>query len=90
MSETKVGDQFKLNPHEVMAIGLGLSRLIEEMEDIKKNAAIPWTPEARQIQKEILSNARSAASKIEKITGFECKLDAYLDGDETEFLTKES
>lgn len=90
MSETKVGDQFRLNPHEVLAIGLGLSRLLEEMDEIKKDVAIPWTPEERKRQKEIYDNAKSAAFKIEKLTGFEFKLDAYIDGDEKEFLTKES
>ena len=87
---TQVGDQFKLNPHEVMAIGLGLSRILEDFEAIKNDPTIPWTPEARKIQKEIYTSAKSAAEKIEKITGFECRLDAYVDGDENEFLTKQS
>lgn len=87
---TKIGDQYKLNPHEVMAIGLGLSRILDDFESIKNDATIPWTPESRKIQKEIFAAATSAAKKIEAITGFECKLDAYVEGDENEFLTKES
>ena len=87
---TQIGDKFKLTPHEVMAIGMGLARIIEDMEDIKKDASIPWTPESRKMQKEILDNAKSAASKIEAISGFECKLDDYQEGDEDEFLTKPS
>lgn len=88
--ETKVGDQFRLSPFEVMAIGLGLSRIIEDIEETKNDPRLPFTPEARRIQKEIYDSAKSAAMKIEKITGFECKLDAYVDGDENEFLTKQS
>lgn len=79
-----------LVPEEVMAIGLGLSRLIEDMETVNKDGNIPWTPEAILIQGQILSNARSAAKKIEQMTGFVCKLDPYKEGDENEFLTKQS
>jgi len=79
-----------LTPHEVMAIGLGLSRIIEDMEALNNDDTIPWTPDARKMKAEILNNAKSAAAKIEKATGFECRIDPYKDGDEDEFLTKES
>lgn len=55
-----------------------------------KSASIPWTPEARKIQADILKNARSAAAKLEKFAGIKCELPPYVPGDEDEFLTKES
>lgn len=79
-----------LTPDEVKAIGMGLGRIIEDLEEVNKRGDIPWTPEAIVIQTEILSNARSAAKKIEQMTGFACKLDEYKEGDEKEFLTKQS
>ena len=89
-NETKVGDQFRLGQDEVAAIAMGLALVIENMEEIKKNPAIPWTPEARKMQKEIIQSAKSAPAKIEMVSGFECRLDSYRDGDENEFLTKQS
>ena len=54
---TRPGDKFQITQLEVMAIGLGLSRVIEDCEEIAKNPSIPFTPEARKIQKEILDSA---------------------------------
>lgn len=80
------------NPAEVTAIGLGLARVIEDFDAIKKgeNANIPWAPEFRKMQGEILSACRSAAHKLEKFAGYKCELPPYEEGDEDEFLTKQS
>lgn len=80
------------NPAEVTAIGLGLARVIEDLGAIKKgdNANIPWTPETRKIQDNILAACRSAAHKLEKFAGYKCELPPYEHGDEDEFLTKQS
>ncbi len=80
------------NPNEVTAIGLGLARVIEDLDAIKKgdNANIPWTPETRKMQAEILAACRSAAHKLEKFAGHKCDLPPYNPGDEDEFLTKQS
>lgn len=87
---TQVGDQFKLTPKEVMAIGMGLARVIEDLEETRNDQSIPWTPETRLMMKDMYDSAKSAAGKIEAITGFECRLDAYEDGDEKDYLTKPS
>jgi hypothetical protein len=80
------------NPDEVRAIGLGLGRVIDDLNSMKRGELldVPWTPEARKIQKEISAATRSAAAKLEKFTGIKCELPPYIDGDEDEFLTKES
>lgn len=85
-------EKIYFNPHEVMAISMGLARIIEDMNAMKKGDLIntPWTPEARKAQYEILSACQSAAAKLEKFAGIKCELPPYEDGDENEFLTKES
>ncbi len=80
------------NPQEVMAIGLGLSRVIDDLNAMKegKNANLPWTPDARKAQKEMLAACKSAAAKLEKFAGYKCELPPYNEGDENEFFTKQS
>jgi hypothetical protein len=80
------------NPTEVSAIGMGLARIMEDMNAMKKNGYenTPWTPEARKIQADIMNACRSAANKLEKFAGYKCELPPYIDGDEDEFLTKQS
>lgn len=85
-------EKIYFNPNEVAAIGLGLARVIEDINAMKEGEweNTPWTPEARQIQKDILAACQSAANKIERFTGYKCDLPPYVEGDENEFLTKES
>lgn len=85
-------ERIYFNPNEVMAIGLGLARVMEDINAMKRGELIntPWTPEARKVQLEILSACQSAANKIEKFANYKCDLPPYKDGDEDEFLTKQS
>lgn len=85
-------EKIYFNPNEVMAIGLGLARVIDDINAMKQgdNVNIPWTPESRKIQSDILAACQSAANKIEKFAGYKCDLPPYIDGDEDEFLTKQS
>lgn len=80
------------NPEEVSAIGLGLSRIIEDMNAMKQGGYenTPWTPEARKIQRDIMKACQSAAAKLEKFANYKCELPPYNEGDEDEFLTKQS
>jgi len=80
------------NPAEAHAIAMGLARIMEDMDAIKKNGYenTPWTPEARKMQAEIVAACRSAANKLEKFAGIKCELPPYNNGDENEFLTKQS
>lgn len=85
-------EKIYFNPDEVRAIALGLGRVVDDINAMKRGewANTPWTPEARKIQGEILRHARAAAAKLEKFTGIKCDLPPYIKGDEDEFLTKES
>ena len=85
-------EKIYFNPAEVTAISMGLARVIEDINAIKKGEYVntPWTPEARKIQAEILAACQSAANKIEKFAGVKCELPPYENGDENEFLTKQS
>lgn len=85
-------DRIYFSPQEAIAISMGLARVIEDLNEIKKgdNSNIPWTPEARKQQSDILNACQSAARKLEKFAGIECKLPPYERGDEDEFLTKQS
>jgi hypothetical protein len=85
-------EKIYFNPKEVMAISMGLGRVIEDINAMKKGeyVGIPWTPEARSILADILEACQSAASKLEKFAGVKCELPPYEEGDENEFLTKES
>lgn len=85
-------EKIYFNTDEVRAIALGLGRIIDDINEMKRGGweNTPWTPEARKIQAEIERNARAAAAKLEKFTGIKCDLPPYERGDENEFLTKES
>lgn len=80
----------KLTPPEAMAIELGLARLIEELKITGQNPQINWNPEARQTQREITEAAHSAAKKLEALTGRKVDLPPFREGDQDEFLTKQS
>jgi hypothetical protein len=80
------------NPAEVSAIGIGLARVMDDINAMKEGGYenTPWTPEARKIQKDIMAACRSAADKLEKFANYKCELPPYNKGDEDEFLTKQS
>lgn len=71
-------------------IQMALQTTIEDLQATSKDPKIPFTPEARKDMKDMLSTALSAAQKMEKATGHALRLDPYQEGDEQEFLTKQS
>lgn len=79
-----------LNPKEISIIQMALQRLIEDNEKISKDYTLPFTAEARMILKDMLVTARSALTKIAKVSGHLVKMDEYKAGDEDDFLTKQS
>lgn len=80
-------ERIYFNPQEVLAISMGLGLI---MDDFNANKLQPWTPETRKTQAQILAAVKSAAAKLEKFTGIKCELPPYEEGDENEFLTKQS
>lgn len=79
-----------LTPPEIKILVMSLAGTIEDFEAVGKDPRLPWTPEARKDMKEMLTHAYSAKKKLEKTTGFEVRLDPYVEGDEKDMLTKES
>ena len=79
-----------LTPDEVLITQIALSATIEDMEVIAKDHTIPFTPEARKSQRDMLAAAKSAHKKIAAASGQLIQLDPYKEGDETDFLTKQS
>lgn len=75
------------NPREVLAIAMGLGLIIDDFNSTKE---MPWNPEARKDQLEILAAVKSAAAKLEKFTGVKCDLPPYIDGEEKDYFTKPS
>ena len=79
-----------LTPEEVLISQMALSALIEDLETVSKDPTIPFNPEARKHQREMLAAAKGAHSKLAAASGKLVKLDPYKEGDEKEFFTKES
>jgi hypothetical protein len=78
------------NHNEACVLSMALGALIEDLNAMAQNPAIPWTPEARKDQKDMAAAAKSAAAKLEKFAGITCNLPPYNPGDENEFFTKQS
>lgn len=79
-----------LTPKEVKVIHMALETFIEDNTVIRTDQTIPLNPEARRMMKDMFETATSALAKIQLASGYAVKLDAYNEGDEQEFLTKQS
>ena len=79
-----------LSPDEVAIVQIALKAIIEDLEDAIKNVDYNFTPEARKYNHDMLKFANSALAKIALASGKLLKMEPYKDGDETEFLTKQS
>jgi len=79
-------------PAEVKIIIMGLVTIQEDIEAVHKDPKHPFTPESRKDMKEMLEAANSAISKLEKVVnkGMAFYVAQYEEGDEKDFLTKES
>lgn len=79
-----------LSPKEVKVIHMALETFIEDNTAMRTDQSIPFNPEARTMMKDMFETASSALKKIQKASGYAVKLDPYNEGDEKEFLTKQS
>ena len=79
-----------LTPKEVKAIQMSLSGTIQDLKDGLSNQNFPFTPDARKDMKELVSVLESAHAKIALTSGHLVQLDPYVEGDEKDFLTKQS
>lgn len=79
-----------LSPKEVKTIQMALSIMIEDLDGGLKNPTFPLTPEARKDMKDMLLHCKSAKAKIDLAVGHECIVEPYQEGDEKDFITKQS
>lgn len=80
----------QLTYKEIVAINMGLQVLIEDMQAAAKDSSLNFNPGARADMKDILANAVSAKAKLTVSSGHEIVMEPYKEGDEKDFLTKES
>ena len=79
-----------LSPKEVLTIQMALAMMIEDVEASSKDVTYPFTPQTRKEMADMLLNAKAAKAKIDLAVGNECIIQPYQEGDEKEFITKES
>jgi hypothetical protein len=79
-----------LTPDEVAVVQMALGAMIEDVDSGLKNQNFPFTPETRKDMKDILRHSQSALAKIAVASGKLLKLDPYVEGDEKDFITKQS
>lgn len=79
-----------LKPKEQMFVSMAVVSMVEQLENTSKNPRINWTPEARKTLKDMLEAGNDLKAKLTKL-GFDMTpLPPFEEGDEKEFLTKES
>lgn len=78
---------------EIKAVVLGLQTLEEDISKIQHDPQYNFTPEARSIMADMITQTRSALNKLARVVNggkpFD-KIPPFRPGDEDEFLTKES
>jgi hypothetical protein len=79
-----------LAPKEITLIQMALESTIEDLQVTMKNPKLPFTPEARRDMEDMLKTGRTALVKIRAASGNIVRLDPFKEGDEKEFMTKES
>lgn len=84
------GKQLYLKHDEAKFLAMAVLSQIELLEDNSKNQLINWTPESRRDLKEMITAGKSLRVKMKSIGIDMIDLPEYFDGDEDEFLTKQS
>lgn len=79
-----------LKPDEAKFISMAVLSMIETLEETSKDQHTNWNPETRKQLKEMTTAGVSLKIKLQKL-GFDMReLPPYLEGDEKDFLTKQS
>lgn len=79
-----------LKPDEARLLSMAVVSMIEQLTATSKNQKINWNPAARKDFKDMLAAGESLRIKLKKLDFDMRDLPPYLDGDENEFLTKQS
>jgi hypothetical protein len=80
----------QITPKEIKATIIALTGIIEDLESSLKNTDFNFNPAARKDMKDLLATSKSALEKFRNTSGFTATLEPYKEGDENEFLTKQS
>lgn len=84
------GEHLYLKPDEAKFLSMAVVSVLEQLQETSKNQLINWNPETRKDLKDMVAAGTSLKIKLGKL-GFDMgELPPYLDGDENEFLTKQS
>lgn len=82
--------QLFLKPDEQKFIALAVVNMLDQLEESSKNQFINWNPDARGYLKDMLSAGNGLKIKLGRL-GFDMRdLPPFIDGDEEDFLTKQS
>lgn len=83
-------NQLFLKQNEGKFLSMCVISMIEQLAETAQQQNIHWTPEARKGLREMREAGNSLRIKLERL-GFDMRdLPPYFDGDEEEFLTKQS
>jgi hypothetical protein len=84
------GEQLYLKPNESKFLSVAVSALLDELGGASKNVLMNWNPETRKDIKDLLEAGNSLKVKLNKL-GFDVSdLPPFVEGEEDNFLTKES
>lgn len=79
-----------LKHDEQKFLAMAVVALVEDLQKSTTDAKLNWNPETRKQLKEMRSAGESLKIKLQKL-GFDMKdLPPYIDGEERDYLTKES
>jgi hypothetical protein len=84
------GEHLYLKPEEALFLSMAVVSMIEQLTNTSKNQGINWNPEARGYLRDMLAAAATLKIKMEKLGMPMNDLPPFMEGDENEFLTKES
>lgn len=79
-----------MKPDEAKFIGMAVVSMLEQLKDTSQNQLINWNPESRKDIKDMLNVGSTLKIKMERL-GFDMRpLPSLADGEENDYLTKES
>lgn len=82
--------QLYLKPEEQKFISMAVINLLEQLHSTSKDQLLNWNPATRKDLKDMLAAGSSLRIKLKHL-GFDMRdMPTYNEGDENEFLTKES
>lgn len=83
-------NQLFLKSDEGKFLSMSVVAIIEQLTETSKNEKINWNPESRKDIKEMLAAGKTLRIKLEKLGFYMNDLPPYIDGEEEDFLTKQS